>query len=575
MLRPTLCRLLNAVLLLLTVPAFGAGADLILHGGKIVTVDNAFSIHRALAVAEGRIVKVGSDAVVLALKRPDTQVIDLAGRTVVPGLIDSHVHPAAALTEFDHPIPAFETIPQVLDYIAARARELKPGEWIYLRQVFITRLKEQRYPTRAELDRVAPNHPVNFSTGPDNMLNTLALKRSGIDRSFKVTDGGPGYMETDPETGELTGLLRGLGRFVKMKDPNRSPTTAEADARTAELFRDYSATGLTTIGDRGASASSLERYQRLRAAGQLPVRVMCSHTFPTIGPMETISNAIAQIAAHPLRKPDPMLRVIGTKIWLDGGMLTGSAYLREPWGVSAIYGITDPAYRGVLNVPRERLVPMVRQVAAAGLQFTAHSVGDGAVHLLLDVYEQVGRELPIRATRPCITHCNFMSEESVKQAAKLGAHIDLQPDWLYLDARTLQSQFGYERLRWFQPLKSLFAHGVVVGGGSDHMQKIGSLRSVNPYNPFLGMWIAITRQARWYEGALHPEEALTREQALRLYTINNARLLFLENEVGSLEPGKRADLVILDRDPLACPIDDLKDTQAVQTFLDGKRVHPR
>ena len=249
--------------------------------------------------------------------------------------------------------------------------------------------------------------------------------------------------------------------------------------------------------------------------------------------------------------------------------------MREPWGVSRMYGITDPAYRGVLFVPKERLVPMVRAAVASGLQFTAHSVGDGAVHALLDAYEEVGRELPIRATRPCITHANFQSREAIEQAARLGVVMDIQPIWLYMDTRTLSAQFGNERLRWFQPLHSLFAAGVTVGGGSDHMQKIGSLRAVNPYNPFLGMWTTLTRRARWFDGQLHPEEALTREEAIRFYTINNARLLFCEDQVGSLEPGKRADFIVLDRDLLTCPVDDIRETQVLETYLDGKRVFER
>jgi predicted amidohydrolase YtcJ len=150
---------------------------------------------------------------------------------------------------------------------------------------------------------------------------------------------------------------------------------------------------------------------------------------------------------------------------------------------------------------------------------------------------------------------------------------DIQPDWLYLDTRTLTAQFGYDRLRYFQPLKSLFEAGVIAGGGSDHMQKIGSLRSVNPYNPFLGMWTTITRKAKWYDGQLHPEESLSREQAIRFYTSNNAHILFLEDRVGSLEAGKLADLVILDRDLLTCPVDDIKATRVVRTYMNGKQVY--
>ncbi len=549
--------------------------DLILHHGKIVSVDNNSSIYQAIAIKGEKILALGDDATILARKTASTKLIDLRGKTVIPGLIDSHVHPAAAMTEFDHPLPQMETIQQVLDYVRSRAKELKDGEWINLRQVFITRLREQRYPTRAELDQAAPRHPVNFSTGPDNMLNSLAMKLSGIDKNFKVTDGGPGHVEIDPKTGEANGLLRGLARFVKSKDPSRKPTEKDYHDRLLELFKDYNSVGLTMVCDRSATPDYIERYEKMLAANELPIRMAISYNIATLGPIEKIESSIRRVAEHPLFKGGPRLRIIGIKIFLDGGMLTGSAYMRQPWGDSEIYGITDPTYRGVLNVPRERLLPMVRAATESGLQFTAHSVGDGAVHLLLDVYEEVNKSVSVRKTRGCITHSNFMSREAVEQAARLGVVLDIQPAWLYLDTRTLVNQFGYDRLRYFQPLKSIFDAGAIAGGGSDHMQKIGSLRSINPYNPFLGMWITVTRQARWYDGTLHSEEALTREQALRFYTRNNAYLLSLEDQVGTLEPGKRADLVVLDTDILTCPADKIKDTQALQTYLDGKLVFER
>ena len=197
------------------------------------------------------------------------------------------------------------------------------------------------------------------------------------------------------------------------------------------------------------------------------------------------------------------------------------------------------------------------------------------MHALLDAYEEVNKETPIAPTRPCITHSNFMSREAIEQAARLGVVVDIQPAWLYLDTRTLAAQFGYDRLRYFQPLQSLFAAGVIAGGGSDHMQKIGSLRSINPYNPFLAMEVAITRRAKGYDRPLHPEEALSREQAIRFYTINNAHLLFLEDRIGSLEAGKQADFVVIDRDLLTCPEDQIKSTRVLATYLDGKRVFQR
>jgi len=550
-----------------------ADAELILHNGQIVSVDRAFTIHSALAISGGRVQLVGTDADVLALKGPATEVIDLKGRTVLPGLIDSHTHPpAASLTEFDHPIPEMETIQDVLVYLAGRAKALPAGSWIVLQQVFITRLKEQRYPTRAELDRVAPEHPIMYRTGPDAALNSLAMKLSGIDRDFKVSDGGPGFLEKDAN-GEPTGVLRNCSRFVKVKASDRQPSADEKRQRLLTLFKDYNASGLTSICDRDGSIGGVEIYKELRTRGELSVRVSVSMGVPYIGSIEQIQERIKNIADDELfKKKDDLLRIIGVKTYLDGGMLTGSAYMREPWGISAMYAITDPAYRGVLFIPKEKLRAMVKTAAENGLQFTAHSVGDGAVHMLLDVYEELSKEIPIRATRPCLTHANFQSKEAVEQAARIGAVMDIQPVWLYLDTRTLSKQFGYERLRYFQPLKSLFAANVPVGGGSDHMQKIGATRSINAYSPFLGMATAITRRAKWHEGQLHPEEALTREQALRMFTINNAYLLFAENERGSLEVGKLADLIVVDRDILKCPENDIAGTKVQRTYVGGKLV---
>jgi hypothetical protein len=301
--------------------------------------------------------------------------------------------------------------------------------------------------------------------------------------------------------------------------------------------------------------------------------VALSQHVETIGSVEEVQERIRTIARDPMRRDDPWLRLIGVKTYLDGGMLTGSAYMRAPWGVSKIYGITDPQYRGLLFIPPERLLPIVRTALDNNLQFTAHSVGDGAVHALLDAYEVVNRTRPIRDRRPCITHCNFMSAEAVRRMAALGVTADIQPIWLHLDGRTLDRHFGYDRLRYFQPLRSLFRAGVVVGGGSDHMQKIGALRAVNPYHPFLGMWIAITRTARGREGPLHPEEALSREEAIRLYTRNNAYLHFREEEIGSLEPGKRADLIVIDRDLLTCPQAEIPETRVLRTYVDGRVVY--
>jgi predicted amidohydrolase YtcJ len=200
-------------------------------------------------------------------------------------------------------------------------------------------------------------------------------------------------------------------------------------------------------------------------------------------------------------------------------------------------------------------------------------VGDGVD--LLDAYDEVNKTTPIRDVRHCITHSNFMSRASVEKMARLQVFPLIQPAWLYLDTRTLVGHFGYDRLRYFQPLKSLIEAGAVPAGGSDHMQKIGSLRSNNPYDPFLAMWTAVTRQARWYEGQLHSEEALSREQVIRFYTINCARALF-QGQVRGLgkRPGKLADFHCSGHGSAHVSCGRIRDAKSC-TYMDGKLVFKR
>jgi len=568
-----------AVVLALALPACRPRprADLVVYNAKVVTVDPAFRVAEALAVTGDRIAAVGSNSEVLALAGPQTRRVDLGGKTVLPGLIDSHTHPVgAAMYEFDHPVPEMETIADVLAYVKSRADALPPGEWISVSQVFITRLKEQRYPTREELDRVAPNNPVVFRTGPDASLNSLALKLSGIDRNFRITDGRPGRIERDPKTGEPTGIVRSASRFIKYRSSGKEPTPEDYLARLKALLADYNSVGITSIVDGDTSDQEVELYRQLKQRGELTCRTFLALSVDAQMPFEKIQERLRQAARSPLHAYDNLLWLRGAKSYLDGGMLTGSAYMRQPWGVSKVYAIDDPNYRGMLYIEPDKLYRIMREALANDLQFTAHSVGDGAVHAFLEAAERIARnDFPVRDKRPAITHSNFMSLEAVRKMAELGVVANMQPAWLWLDAATLLKQFGNERLAYFQPYRTIFELGAIAGGGSDHMQKIGSLRSINPYNPFLGIWVTLTRRARWLDEPLHPEQAITREQAIRFYTINNAYLTFEEKEKGSLEPGKLADFIVLDRDILTCPVDEIRQIQVEQTWLGGKLVFRR
>lgn len=542
--------------------------------GRIVTVDESFSVVEAMLVEGGRIARTGTTASIQEGLPADATLLDLKGATVLPGLIDSHVHSTGASTfEFDHVIPEMETVADALAYIRERAAKLPEGTWIGLSQVFITRLREQRFPTLAELDEAAPKHPVVFRTGPDAAVNSLALALSGIGRDTEAPEGG--RVEKDPSTGEPTGILRGsaTGLVKRGATGTKNPSEDEKVGALAELLADYNRVGITSVSDRNAGEAAIALYTALRDSGRLTCRVYLYHSVSAAAPIEKVKETIDRIAAHPLREYSPQLWLRGVKIFLDGGMLTGSAYMKRPWGVSAAYGIDDPEYRGMVYVEPDKLYEMARHALAKDLQFTAHSVGDGAVERLVDTYERIAKnDFPVNGKRPCVTHCNFMSAGAIEKMAAHGIVADLQPAWLYLDGRTLLKQFGEERLEYFQPYRTLAENGVKVGGGSDHMQKIGSLRSVNPYNPFLGMWTTLTRQPRWMSGTIQPGQVLDRAGAIRLYTINNAWLTFEEEEKGSLEPGKLADFIVLDRDILSCPVDEVKEIQVKETWLGGKRV---
>ena len=551
-------------------------ATLILHHGKIATVDPSFRVVEAMALTGNRITALGTNAEIQALAGPDTKSVDLAGKFVVPGLIDSHVHASgAAVYEFNHQIPEMETVGDVLAYIRRRTTELDEGEWILLNQVFITRLRDQRFPTRKELDEAAPRHPVAFRTGPDAALNSLALQLSGITKEFQITDGLPGKIERD-ETGEPTGVLRSGSRFIKSKNPDRSAKFEEQKAALQKLLADYNSVGITTIAERGGGESTIKLYETLREEQNLTCRAFLCWGVSPNGDWEKVRQQILKGAQHPAHAYNEWVWLRGVKVFLDGGMLTGSAYMQKPWGVSSIYSISDPAYQGTLLIDSERLYEIAKLCLQNDLQITAHAVGDGAVQTLVDVYARIAEDdFPIRDQRPCVTHCNFMTADAIAKMQKYGIVADLQPVWLYLDGATLLKQFGEERTRYFQPYQTLAKQGVIVGGGSDHMQKVGSLRSVNPYNPFLGMWTVVARQPRWIETPLHPEENISREQMLRLYTIQNAHILLDEKNRGSLEAGKLADFAILDRDLLHCSVDEIRDTQVLETWVDGQQVYLR
>jgi predicted amidohydrolase YtcJ len=551
-------------------------ADLILHNAKVVTVDAKFRTAKAIAVRDGRIAAVGDDKEILRLKGPKTRVIDAKGRMVLPGLFDSHVHPIGAVsTELADPPPVLRSFKDAYAHIRKQAKSLPKGEWIVLRFAFPTRLDEARFPSLKELDDVAPDHPVMFHAGPAAMVNSAALKVSGITKDTRSP--ATGMIVKDPKTGEPTGMIRNAYSSLKGVPGEGGRVTAKARREgVKKLFRLYNEQGLTSIADRAGSSSGLALYRDLARKGELTLRVNVSRTFSPYGTREQTVQRLKDLSGKdgkdgPTGTGDDMVRVGPIKVFLDGGMLNGTAYMRQPWPPGPTYQITEKDYRGLLFIQPKQLAMLAEEAARLRWQLTAHTAGEGAMDVLLDAYEQANRLVPIKKLRFCITHANFPSKRNLERCKELGVCADVQPAWLYKDGATLAKVLSAERMRWFQPYKTWLEY-TTIGGGSDHMLRFDSLESTNPWNPWLGMWTTLKRQTE-RDGVLLPDERLTREQALRLYTINNAFLHNEEKIKGSLEPGKLADLILIDRDILTCPVDDVRDTRVLLTVVGGKEVY--
>ena len=562
------------------VAAFAAPepADLIVHHARVVTVNAKFSVAEAVAVRGGRVVAVGSNADVMPHRGPNTRVIDAGGKTVLPGLSDSHVHPlGAALSEASGPLPVLGSIDEVLAHVRKRVAETPEGKWVVIRYAFPTRLKEARFPTKAELDSVAPRHPVLYHAGPAGVVNTAGLVASGVTKD--TADPPAGRVVRDPATGEPTGMLRNAYGVLKGVPSDGSSLSADGRrAAVAKLFRAYNAEGLTSVADRNASREALDIYLALQKANELTVRVNVARSFDPTGPRESVARKLDALPGPdgrggPTGTGDEWVRVGPIKLFLDGGMLNGTAYMRTPWPKTPAYQVTEDDYRGLLFIQPEQLKAVVEEAARRKWQVTAHCAGEGGMDVLLDAYEFVNRLTPIRDLRYCITHANFPSQHNLERCKALNVCADVQPAWLWKDGRSQRALLGEERMRWFQPYKTWLEY-TTIGGGSDHMLRFDPLLSTNPWSPWLGMWVAVTRNTEG--GTVHRvSECLTRAQAIRLYTINNAYLHHEEKEKGSLEVGKLGDLIVIDRDVLGCSQDEIKDTKVLLTVVGGKVVYER
>lgn len=544
--------------------------DVVYYNGKIVTMWSKRPVAEAVVVRGNKFVVVGTNAEARKAAGPAARTIDLKRKTVLPGLNDSHTHPiGAALSERDGAIPVMNSIAEIQEYIRKLAAATPADRLIFVPKIYATRLADRRYPTRREIDAAAPGRLAMTDNGYASVLNSAALRKLGITRETPQPANGKIIKD---EKGEPTGLILGAPQLLGPLRGSRQATYEDLVWALKSMQKAYNQVGITSTIDRGQGAEGFRVYQELRRKNELTVR---SYVTYRIGAQGTPAQVRREIEGIPFVTGfgDEWFRVGSLKCVADGGILIGTAYLREPYGEhTEVYGYKDPDYRGVLAVPRENLIEMARAANALGWQMTAHTTGGGATDALLDAYEAADRDKPIQGRRFTVTHGNFPNEQAIARAQKLGVAFDCQPAWHHLDGPALKDVFGPSRTSHFLPLRSLFDAGIVVAGGSDHMIRFDSRKAINPYNPFFGMWMAVTR--RTADGAvLHREQAISRQEALRMWTLNGAYLSFEEDIKGSIEPGKLADLVVISDDYLTCPADRIKDIEALLTVVDGRVVY--
>jgi hypothetical protein len=545
--------------------------DLVVLNAKILTVDNRFREAQALAVRDGRFVAVGSTAEVRALIDGTTRVIDGRGRTIIPGLIDSHVHAlGVAAAEASQPFQDLRSIGELQAWIRAKAGRVPQDTWIWTPRVYPTRLRERRFPTRQELDEAAPQHPVAVDGLYAFSLNTMALRAAGVTRASADPPGGAIVKDAH---GEPTGLLRNVGSMLARFQPSES-AVPPLDM-LERVHRQYVATGITSVIERSATVEGYRAYEALQRAGRLNVRATVTFRIPHPEDAVQVEQFIAGLPVA-FGSGDDWVKVGPLKIFVDGGILLGTAFMRDPYGAGAhdLYAIDDPAYRGFLTLTPAQIRAAIAIGHGHGWQMVAHVTGDAGVDAVLDAFAAAHAQLPSRDLRDTLIHAYFVHPESAARAARLGVLVDTQPAWYYKDADALATGLGRERLAHFIGLRTLRQAGVDVAINTDHMFGLDRDGALNPFNPFLTMYAATTRRTQ--SGAIvSGGEAVSREEALRMMTSAAARFSFDEKTRGSIEVGKLADFVVLDTDLITCPPDRLRAIQPEMTVIGGRVAYER
>ncbi len=533
-------------------------ADIVLLNGKIITVDPDNRIDEAVAIRGNVIVGVGTSEEIKSLICDETKVIDLKGKVVMPGIIDSHTHPSSLATKYlevNCRSPPIKNIPEILELLRKKAEEIEPGEWILGASFNDSKLEEKRHITRWELDEETPLNPVFIvaDTGHQALANSLALEIAGIDKNTPDPLGGE--IERD-ENGEPTGLLYEnammlVGDFI----PEYNVQSLKDGYR--KVVAQFSKWGITSTHNASSRRNGIRAYKQLLDEGvkQLRMRLKVSVNSKKPG---AVLDAF-ELAGIESGFGDDWLAIMSMKIMGDGSGAGGTCCVYEPQN-------RGPKGTGLWMTEPEEVERLVIKAHNAGLRVSIHSIGDRGVDMALDCIEKAQKMNPLPDMRHRIEHNSLCPPKSLKRIKELGVTPSSSIGYMYGLGDQYAENFGPDRARWLHPHKTMQEMGIIAGGNSDC--------PVTFYGPFVQIYEAVTRKTNSGK-IISPEECITPMEAIGVYTWNGAYLSKDEEKLGSLEPGKLADLIVLDRDILSVPHNEIKDIEVLTTIVDGKIVYEK
>jgi len=512
-------------------------ADMVLIDANIITMYKQKPRAQSVAVKDGKIIHVGTNDKIKQLVGKNTKIIDLHGKTVVPGFIDAHAH----MIELDHPLPWLDlrdvsSIKEIRRKLRAKVKETERGKWILGRGWDQDRLKEGRYPTRWDLDKVSLNNPIllNRVCGHIGVANSRALEIAKINKKTAPSWGE--LIDKDPKTGEPTGILRenAMDRVWNLPEPSDEDLLKACSLACMEAVK----AGLTSVHWFAYKTNEIYALQRLRKRNQLLLRVYL------VVPVEYFGNFKNKGFGEPFLK----LRCV--KIFADGSLGARTAALQEPYA-------DDTSTKGMPNHSRNELKRMIKKVNDAGFQVAVHAIGDFAISEALRAFKEALGEAAIGKRRHRVEHVSVLNPRLIERIRALGLMVCIQPHFVVSDF-WVSNRLGPKRAQWTYPFKSLMKSGIRVAGSSD--------APTEPISPLLGIWAAVGRES-------FPEERISVEEALEAYTINAAYLSFEENVKGSIEVGKLADLTVLSHNPFKVQTEKIKDIKVEMTIVEGEIVY--